>query len=183
MSVDPDDILLTEGSGQAIHFVTEALVDPGDVVIVDDFVYGGTLWSLSGGVGGSPARPVLGTYVWAKFQFPQPISQVPPTRPKGPLHRNPVALAQEWNRRISTGELSSRAHLARDIGVSRAHVTQVLSLLLLSSEAQDLVLGLGNGACGLGIHALRALLRLPASQQVDRIRELSSINDSDRWLS
>ena len=46
MSVDPDDILLTEGSGQAIHFVTEALVDPGDVVIVDDFVYGGTLWSL-----------------------------------------------------------------------------------------------------------------------------------------
>ena len=46
MSVDPDDILLTEGSGQAIHFVTEALVDPSDVVIVDDFVYGGTLWSL-----------------------------------------------------------------------------------------------------------------------------------------
>ncbi len=46
MSVDPDDILLTEGSGQAIHFVTEALVDPGDVVIVDHFVYGGTLWSL-----------------------------------------------------------------------------------------------------------------------------------------
>ena len=46
MTVDPDDILLTEGSGQAIHFVTEALVDPGDVVIVDDFVYGGTLWSL-----------------------------------------------------------------------------------------------------------------------------------------
>ena len=45
-SVDPDDILLTEGSGQAIHFVAEALVDPGDVVIVDDFVYGGTLWSL-----------------------------------------------------------------------------------------------------------------------------------------
>ncbi len=44
--VGPDDILLTEGSGQAIHFVTEALVDPGDVVIVDDFVYGGTLWSL-----------------------------------------------------------------------------------------------------------------------------------------
>ena len=38
MSVDPDDILLTEGSGQAIHFVTEALVDPGDAVIVDDFV-------------------------------------------------------------------------------------------------------------------------------------------------
>ncbi len=46
MAVSSDDILLTEGSGQAIHFVTEALIDPGDVVIVDNFVYGGTLWSL-----------------------------------------------------------------------------------------------------------------------------------------
>ncbi len=46
MAVSPDDVLLTEGSGQAIHFVTEALIDPGDVVIVDYFVYGGTLWSL-----------------------------------------------------------------------------------------------------------------------------------------
>lgn len=45
-NVGMEDILLTEGSGQAIHLVTEALVDPGDVVIVDDFVYGGTLWSL-----------------------------------------------------------------------------------------------------------------------------------------
>ena len=72
-------------------------------------------------IGGSPARPVLGTYFWAKFQFPQPMSQMPPARPKGRLHRNPVApLAQEWHRRISSGEISSRAHLARDIGVSRA---------------------------------------------------------------
>ncbi|MDP6063226.1 MAG: PLP-dependent aminotransferase family protein [SAR202 cluster bacterium] len=47
MDFTPDEVLLTEGSGQAIHFVVEALVDPGDVVIVDDFVYGGTLWSLN----------------------------------------------------------------------------------------------------------------------------------------
>lgn len=46
MNFSPNDVLLTEGSGQAIHFVTEALVDPGDVVIADHFVYGGTLWSL-----------------------------------------------------------------------------------------------------------------------------------------
>ena len=46
MDVSPDHILLAEGSGQAIHFVAEALLDPGDVVIVDHFVYGGTLWSL-----------------------------------------------------------------------------------------------------------------------------------------
>ena len=47
MACSPDDVLLTEGSGQAIHFVTEALVEPSDVVIVDHFVYGGTLWSLN----------------------------------------------------------------------------------------------------------------------------------------
>ena len=47
MDFTSDEVLLTEGSGQAIHFVVEALLDPGDVVIVDDFVYGGTLWSLN----------------------------------------------------------------------------------------------------------------------------------------
>ena len=46
MDVTPDNILLAEGSGQAIHFVAESLLDPGDVVVVDHFVYGGTLWSL-----------------------------------------------------------------------------------------------------------------------------------------
>ena len=46
MDVSADRVLLAEGSGQAIHFVCEALLDPGDVVVVDDFVYGGTLWSL-----------------------------------------------------------------------------------------------------------------------------------------
>ena len=46
MNISPDNILLTDGSGQGIHLVVEALVNPGDAVIVDDFVYGGTLWSL-----------------------------------------------------------------------------------------------------------------------------------------
>ena len=46
MKISPENILLTDGSGQAIHLVAEALINPGDPVIVDDFVYGGTLWSL-----------------------------------------------------------------------------------------------------------------------------------------
>jgi len=46
MKISPENILLTDGSGQAIHLVSEALINPGDAVIVDDFVYGGTLWSL-----------------------------------------------------------------------------------------------------------------------------------------
>ena len=46
MRISPDDVLVSAGSGQSIHHVVEALVDPGDVVITEHFVYGGTLWSL-----------------------------------------------------------------------------------------------------------------------------------------
>ena len=44
--VSPDDIILADGSSQPIHMVSEALVNPGDVVITDDFVYSGTLNTL-----------------------------------------------------------------------------------------------------------------------------------------
>jgi 2-aminoadipate transaminase len=41
--VSPDDIILGDGSGQPIHMIIEALVDPGDVLLTEDFVYSGTL--------------------------------------------------------------------------------------------------------------------------------------------
>jgi 2-aminoadipate transaminase len=41
--VTADDIILGDGSGQPIHMIAEALLDPGDVVVVEDFVYSGTL--------------------------------------------------------------------------------------------------------------------------------------------
>ncbi len=44
--VSPDDIMLGDGSGQPIHMVAEALLDPGDVVLADDFFYSGTLGSF-----------------------------------------------------------------------------------------------------------------------------------------
>ena len=43
MAVSPDDVVLADGSSQPLHMLTEALVNPGDVVITDDFVYSGTL--------------------------------------------------------------------------------------------------------------------------------------------
>lgn len=46
MKVSPDEIILATGSSQPIHMLTEALVEPGDVVITEDFVYGGTLSTL-----------------------------------------------------------------------------------------------------------------------------------------
>jgi 2-aminoadipate transaminase len=44
--VTADEIILGDGSGQPIHMIAETLLDPGDVVIVEDFVYSGTLSSF-----------------------------------------------------------------------------------------------------------------------------------------
>lgn len=42
--ITADDLILADGSGtQPIHMLIETLVDPGDVVITEDFVYSGTL--------------------------------------------------------------------------------------------------------------------------------------------
>ncbi len=41
--VSADDIIIGDGSSQPIHMFLEVLVDPGDVVFTEDFVYTGTL--------------------------------------------------------------------------------------------------------------------------------------------
>lgn len=46
INVTADDIILGDGSGQPIHMICETLLDPGDVVITEDFVYSGTLSQL-----------------------------------------------------------------------------------------------------------------------------------------
>ena len=43
IQVPPADIVLGDGSSQPIHMLVEALIDPGDVVLTEDFVYSGTL--------------------------------------------------------------------------------------------------------------------------------------------
>ena len=46
IQVSADDIILADGSSQPIHMLVEALVDPGDVVVTEDYVYSGTLRTL-----------------------------------------------------------------------------------------------------------------------------------------
>ena len=46
INVTADDIILADGSSQPIHMVAETLLDPGDVVLTEDFVYAGTLNTL-----------------------------------------------------------------------------------------------------------------------------------------
>ena len=58
--------------------------------------------------------------------------------------------------------------MAYQMGVSRAYVTQVLSLLGLSPEAKDAALKLGDliAGKGLGIHTLRSIATLSTEKQV-----------------
>ena len=46
MQVDPEGVVLTGGSGEAISMVIQALTDPGDTVLTEEFLYLGTLRSL-----------------------------------------------------------------------------------------------------------------------------------------
>lgn len=89
------------------------------------------------------------------------------------LYRNPIALAQEWQGRITKGQARSRADLTRQLGVSRPHVAQVLRILRLTLRAKEEILGLGDPIEGriAGAHSLRALVTLPADEQVNRSEE------------
>ena len=46
INIGIDDLIIGDGSGQPIHMICEALLDPGDVVLVENFVYSGTLGQL-----------------------------------------------------------------------------------------------------------------------------------------
>ena len=57
-----------------------------------------------------------------------PVGHRPPDPPPPALtvHRDPGQRAREWQRALESGEIKSRAELARREGVSRARVTQLL---------------------------------------------------------
>ena len=46
MTVTPDEIVLTSGSGEAISMLIAALTDPGDVLLTEEYVYLGTLRTM-----------------------------------------------------------------------------------------------------------------------------------------
>ena len=43
MDVSAEDIILTSGSGEAINMLIQALTDPGDVLLTEEYVYLGTM--------------------------------------------------------------------------------------------------------------------------------------------
>jgi len=54
-----------------------------------------------------------------------------------------LAQAVEFDRLLSSGEVSSQADLARQLGLTRARVTQILNLLKLCPEIREHIASLG----------------------------------------
>ena len=77
--------------------------------------------------------------------FPQ-SSRPRQLHPAGPSREPRVArhlaLAHEIERRIRAGELDDLAHAARAFGLTRARVTQIVSLTLLAPEIQAEILAM-----------------------------------------
>ena len=106
-------------------------------------------------------RHFLGTHPPESFRPPEPTESL------SRAYRNPILLAQEWRRALTDLGCSSRAELARALGVSRARVTQVLRLLELTPEVVEALAALGDPLPRPIVteRGLRSLLNLPAEEQ------------------
>lgn len=84
-----------------------------------------------------------------------------PTHERIPRVARVLALAHHWQGLIRSGAVRDQADLARLVGVSRARVTQLMSLLWLSPEIQESTL---NGAIGVDEQTLRQVAAQAAWQ-------------------
>lgn len=81
-------------------------------------------------------------YIYQSFKNRTPILNIGLIAPSAPkAYINPVKVAHHYNSMLEQGIVGSRADLARHLGVSRAKITQILSLLKLDNELQTFLLG------------------------------------------
>lgn len=94
------------------------------------------------------------------------FTEKPPAPPPTPVRRparvaQALALAHRLQAAIDRGDYRDRAELARQLGFTRARVTQLLDLLLLAPDIQERVLDLEavDGVEPMAERALRGLVR------------------------
>lgn len=83
--------------------------------------------------------------------------------------------ALEWRRQLDAGEVRNQAAIARQEGLTRSRVTQVMGMLRLAPEIQEHVLSLPDMVRRPAIteRALRPIAQLEkAADQKARFREL-----------
>jgi len=81
-----------------------------------------------------------------------------------------LAQARHFQHLIDSGQVKNAAQLARDLNLTRARVSQILSLLLLAPEVLDYVDNLkgDEGQMFLTAKMLLPLVKLPREEQVRR---------------
>jgi hypothetical protein len=102
---------------------------------------------------------------------PDEKPQSPKPRQLARVYRNPIILAHEWQQALDSGEYGTQADFARQHGVSRARVTQVLQLLKLAPDVLACLVGLGDPLPSRIIteRMLRFMVRRPAHEQRQEI--------------
>jgi hypothetical protein len=120
---------------------------------------------------GSPSKLKDRTFP-AVFEFPA-VKKKPTSAGHKPsrLYRNPVYLAQEWQKALENGDYSSPADLARKLGVSYARVNQVVRLFNLAPEVLKAIAALGDPLPRPIVteRRLRSIVNLPPEEQRQRV--------------
>lgn len=82
-------------------------------------------------------------------------------------------MAREWLALLQSGKVGSRADLTRHLGLSRARVTQVLSLLTLAPEVMGLIDRLGDPLPSPIVteRFLRSISELDEFEQMSRLQD------------
>jgi hypothetical protein len=105
---------------------------------------------------------------------PQVLNRKPPKAPRTPPVVELLRKAIEWQALIESGEASNQAAIARQEGITRARVTQVMGLLRLAPEVQEHVLSLPNMVRRPAIteRALRPIAQMEGRQQADAFQAM-----------
>ncbi|HEX8044046.1 hypothetical protein [Candidatus Deferrimicrobium sp.] len=75
---------------------------------------------------------------------PSALGTLKPTGPKSSRVTELLRMAIEWRRQIDAGEVQNNAEIAHREGITRARVTQVMSLFRLAPEFQEQILTLSD---------------------------------------
>ena len=93
-----------------------------------------------------------------KVKLPNRPKEPPPPPPDGPKQptrlARMLALAHLVERRVESGELRDYAAAARTLGISRARMTQLMNLLVLSPMIQERILTGENAFSERGLRPL-----------------------------
>jgi len=107
-----------------------------------------------------------------------PAESSPQKKPKTPCVTAHLKRAIEWQRLLDTGRFNSRSSIARQEGLSRARVTQILSLINLAPKIRQYIISLPKTTYETVIteRTLRSLTRIKdKEQQIETFERISGV--------